>query len=49
MEARTRENYTYYLGEHILPVFGTMRLIEILPVDVREWVTDLKTRGCPPP
>ena len=31
MEARTRENYTYYLGEHILPVFGTMRLIEILP------------------
>ena len=48
MEARTRENYTYYLGEHILPVFGTMRLIEILPVDVREWVTDMKNAGVSP-
>jgi integrase len=48
MEARTRENYTYYLGKHILPVFGTMRLVEILPVDVREWVTDLKNAGVSP-
>ena len=48
MEARTRENYTYYLDKHILPVFGTMRMIEILPVDVREWVTDLKNAGVSP-
>jgi hypothetical protein len=31
MEAPTRENYTYYLGKHILPVFGTMRLVESCP------------------
>jgi integrase len=48
MEARTRENYTYYLDRHILPAFGTMRLVEILPVDVREWVTELKTSGLSP-
>ena len=48
MEARTRENYTYYLGKNILPVFGSMRLIEILPVDVREWVTDMKNAGVSP-
>ena len=48
MEARTRENYTYYLGKHILPAFGTMRLVEILPVDVREWVTEMKDAGVSP-
>lgn len=45
MEARTRENYTYYLNRHILPAFGTMRLIEILPGDIRSWVTDLQAQG----
>ena len=45
MEARTRETYTYYLDKHILPVFGSMRINEIQPADVREWVTDLKTAG----
>jgi site-specific recombinase XerD len=45
MEARTRETYTYYLERHILPVFGSMRINEIQPADVREWVTDLKAAG----
>ena len=45
MEARTRETYTYYLNKHILPVFGAMRINEIQPADVREWVSDLKTAG----
>jgi integrase len=42
MEARTRENYTYYLGRHILPWFGSMRMIEVIPADVRAWITHLK-------
>ena len=42
MEARTRENYTYYLDRHILPWFGSMRMIEVMPADVREWITHLK-------
>ena len=42
MEARTRENYTYYLDRHILPWFGAMRMIEIMPADVRAWITHLQ-------
>ena len=45
MEARTRETYTYYLERHILPVFGSMRINEIQPADVREWVSELKAAG----
>ncbi len=48
MEARTRETYTYYLNKHILPVFGGMRINEIQPADVREWVSDLKAAGASP-
>jgi len=48
MEARTRENYTYYLDRHIIPTFGSMRIVEILPTDVREWVTTLKNDGVSP-
>src|SRR5437763_70704 len=39
MELRTRENYTLYLDRVLLPEFGPMKMIEILPSDVREWVT----------
>jgi len=42
MEARTRENYSYYLDRHILPWFGSMRMIEVMPADVREWITHLQ-------
>jgi hypothetical protein len=46
MEARTRENYTYYLDRHILPWFGAMRMIEVMPADVRTWITYLKNEKC---
>jgi len=48
MEARTRETYTYYLDKHILPVFGGMRINEIQPADVREWVSQMKAAGASP-
>jgi hypothetical protein len=41
MEVSTRESYTYQLNKHIMPWFGPMRMIEIMPATVREWVTDL--------
>ncbi|HXL92922.1 MAG TPA: site-specific integrase [Streptosporangiaceae bacterium] len=41
MEASTREGYTYQIDRHIMPWFGGMKMIEILPSDVREWVTHL--------
>jgi len=45
MEVTTREAYTYQIGKHILPWFGPMRMNEIMPAQVREWVTDLQARG----
>ena len=42
MELRTREGYIYYLERVILPHFGPMKMIEILPSHVREWVTLLQ-------
>src|SRR5262249_30554607 len=38
-EATTRQRYWYCLRKHILPEFGPMKMAEILPEHVREWVT----------
>ena len=48
IEASTREAYTYQLGKHILPWFGPMRMNEIMPSHVREWVTGLQKDGVTP-
>lgn len=41
MEATTREGYSYQISSHIIPWFGAMKMVEILPSDVRAWVTHL--------
>ena len=48
MELRTRENYVYYLERKILPEFGPLRMIEILPAHIREWINKLKNEGLSP-
>jgi site-specific recombinase XerD len=48
MEATTRESYTYSINKHILPWFAKMRMAEILPSHVREWVTELRGIGVSP-
>lgn len=48
MEPSTREAYTYSLHAHGIDWFGDMRMIDILPSHVREWVTELKQRGLSP-
>ena len=48
LEPTTREGYRYNLDRHILPTFGRMRMGEILPMHVREWVTQLTARGVSP-
>ena len=45
IEPTTREKYTYYLGAHIMPEFGPMRMIDILPEHVREWITKMQAKG----
>ncbi|QFG21575.1 tyrosine-type recombinase/integrase [Actinomadura sp. WMMB 499] len=49
IELRTRENYDCEINRHIMPWFGDMRMIDILPIDVREWVTHLQSEGVKPP
>jgi integrase len=49
MELRTRENYVYYLERRILPELGPMRMVEILPAHVRDWVAKLTSDGLKPP
>ena len=48
MEPSTREGYTYQIGKHIMPWFGRMKMVEILPSNVREWVTDLRQQRVAP-
>lgn len=45
MEATTRESYTYLINKHIVSWFGPMRMVEILPAHVREWITHLTQSG----
>jgi integrase len=49
MELTTRQNYTYSLNRHIMPTFAGYRMIDVLPADVREWVTTLQQDGAKPP
>jgi integrase len=49
MELKTRQNYTSSIYKHIMPEFGSMRMIDILPEHVREWITKLKANGAKPP
>ncbi len=42
MEPSTREGYTYALYKHIMPEFGSMRMVDVLPEHVREWITKLQ-------
>jgi integrase len=41
LERRARENYRYNLDARILPWFGPMRMVEILPSHVRDFVNHL--------
>lgn len=49
IEASTRQGYVYELDRYILPEFKDMRMIDILPVHVREWVGRMSERGAKPP
>jgi Phage integrase, N-terminal SAM-like domain len=48
VEVTTRQNYTYVLYKHLMPEFGTMRMMDIMPMHVREWVTGQKNLGLSP-
>jgi integrase len=48
VEISTRQGYTYQIKKHILSWFGPMKMNEILPSHVREWVTAMINSGVKP-
>ncbi|MEV4323096.1 tyrosine-type recombinase/integrase [Microbispora rosea] len=48
IEATTRQSYTYTIHRHLIPEFGAMRMIDILPEHVRAWVASMKKNGVSP-
>ncbi|MBV9448050.1 MAG: tyrosine-type recombinase/integrase [Streptosporangiaceae bacterium] len=45
IDLTTREKYTYCLDKYIQPFFGPVRMIDILPQHVREWITWAQNEG----
>jgi integrase len=45
IEVSTREAYTYSIYKHLMPEFGPMRMIDILPEHVRAWIAKLMDEG----
>jgi integrase len=45
LEPTTREKYTYYLGAYILPELGSMRMADIFPEHIREWIAAMQRKG----
>ncbi len=48
LEPSTREGYRYSINKHLTPTFGPMRMIDVLPGHVREWVATLCAAGVTP-
>jgi hypothetical protein len=45
LEPGVRKNYAGHIRNHLLPVFGPMKMRDIMPEHVREWVTAMKDKG----
>lgn len=48
MELSTRQDYTSAIYRHIMWFFGPMKMRDIGPAQVREWITTLKARAVSP-
>ncbi len=48
VELTTRQSYTYSIYRHLMPEFGPMRMVDILPEHVRAWVVRLSGDGVSP-
>jgi integrase len=45
LEPTTREKYSYYLGAYILPALGPIRMADIFPEHIREWIARMQRDG----
>jgi integrase len=44
LEPGVRSNYASHIRNHLLPFFGPMKMRDIMPEHVREWVTKMKDK-----
>jgi len=49
VERTTRQSYKYVLDRYLMPTIGRMRLRDMRPWHVREWIVELQTGGVAPP
>lgn len=47
LEPGVRGEYQRQIRKHLLPFFGPMKMRDIMPEQVREWVTSMKAKGVP--
>lgn len=45
LEPGVRSNYAGQIKKHLIPFFGPMKMRDILPEHVREWVTQMQRKG----
>ena len=45
LEPGVRSNYAGQIRKHLLPFFGPMKMRDIMPEHVRQWVTAMKGKG----
>ena len=45
LEPGVRANYAGHIRNHLLPFFGPMKMRDIMPEHVRQWVTYMKDKG----
>jgi integrase len=48
LEPGVRGEYRRQIRKHLLPFFGLMKMRDVMPEQVREWVTSMKAQGVPP-
>jgi integrase len=47
IELSSRESYHYSLYALVLPEFGKMRMMDVMPSDVRQWITRMEAEKVP--
>lgn len=45
LEPGVRSNYAGQISKHLIPFFGPMKMRDILPEHVRQWVTHMQAKG----
>ena len=48
IESSTKQSYAYSIRAHLVPTFGAMRMVDVMPIHVREWVQQMITAGMTP-